>query len=391
MESMYADVANGIQGIQPFVFEERANLATGEPAKTHEIKRALTFGDLLAYSVQDTMKHELIMYQMRPIQQQLRASDIKSLLANTFYPIMASLANMDTVTFDLIRSAAPAFPVRDWSVDVPEERIGAARAPGWHPDGDAPEESEGVRGVRSNTLMFAARKFRHGIVTRDMLKQQRGFDTVERTMRLHAIELKQAANYYLLRGVRQANFSNHNNIPQCNGIYTEGTLSIEDADAADIAEAMINLILEDIGSYIGYSLPQIVALTNNNQMTTIRNLETGRWGIATPSTERAEYRAMLSPELQKSGLMFQRFFLPANGNPIPFLFEKDLPSGCTLFYVYNYPNAEQRLGQFELAGTPGPHMLARESEDAVDVALSFYGFTGLFPFPELKAKVINHR
>lgn len=389
--SIHKGIVDQIMGLKPFVLEEKANPLTGAPAKSTEIKRALTFGELLAFSVEDSNKREIISnYAMAPLLKQLRSTDVSGLLAASFYPIMASLANRDTTTYDLLRSSRTPVPVRDWQVDIPEERIGTATAPAWHPDGTSPAEVNGLRTIKQNTLMFIGNRYREGIVTADMLKQQRNIDSMGREMVLESIRIKSSANIYLLKGVRQANYA-YTNIPQCDGIYTDSKLSIFDCGGGDLSEAGINAILDDIAAYMGRNF-QLVALTNSNQMTTVRNLETGRWGISTPSTERNEYQQMMPESLRNvKNLMFQRWFVPANGNPIPFLYEKDLPAGATLFLVYDMPDGEQCIGEFELAGQPGPWTLARQSEDAVNLVISFYGFTGIFPMQEGKAKAINHR
>lgn len=387
--SLFKDINDQLAGLKPFQFETPANPLTGEVQKTQEVNRAIRFGELLRYSITNRESHDAIeRYGLADMYNTIRSTDVSALLAADTHAVMANLSNKDTVTYDLLRSAREPLKVKDWQQNTLEERASQLRAPAFNPDGDNPAEDQDLRTVKQNSLMFVGTQLREGIVTGDMVQQQQGMSIMGRELTSAALKIKQAASYYSLRGVRQANFS-YQNIPQCDGIYTDAVLNIKDCSALDVSGANIVEVLEGIASYIGWGF-NVIALTNNKTMEVIENLEIGKWGLSRPSDQRKEYMEMMPAELQKMNISFNKWYVPANGNPVPFIYEKDLPTGTTLLFVYGKVDAEQCLCEFELAGKAGMWALAREVETLVKMVVAFYGFSTRLPLSELKGKLFNH-
>lgn len=361
----------------------------GQPAEQKRAMMGRTLGEMFFYSIPDAIEREATVDLLRDSltkQNALLASELLSLLTANLSVPFAEARNTDTRWFNFLESRPRRMIITDTRIRIPATYQGLGRrAAAFHPEGPLPAEAEKTRSERTQTLMFFGEQSKISIVGASMVQSQTGIDLVANEMEGHMLSIRQAANYYTLRGIEQANWADPvtPTIPQCHGVHTASTTNPQDQAAGAVTDASLEAALYDMHPMFGEGF-QAILFTNKTQIKAIKTIEITKY----PGNSYIDYLAyeQLRNQFTAYQVKIERLYEPTVGNYLPAVSEKDLPTGESLLCIVDFPY----LGEFSLNGSTGAMALALPTPSLFELKVIFYGCAPIDPIVESRRKLINH-
>lgn len=361
----------------------------GKPVQQERPMMGRTLGEMFFYSIPDAIERESTMDYLKDClikQNAIVATDLDSLLTANMSEPFAEARNTDTRWFNFLESRPRRMIITDRRIRIPQKAQGTnRRAALFHPDGPMPAEAQKTRTERSQTLMFFGEQSKLSIVGQSMLQSQMNINLQADELEGNMLALRQAANYYTLRGVEESDWTDPTTptIPQSRGVHTGSTTNPQDLAGNDMNDDNLEDALYDLHPVFGEGF-QAILFTNKKQIKNIKTLEINKY----PGNSYIDYLQyeQLKNQFNSYQVKIERLFEPTVGNYLPVVSEKDLPSGESLLAIVDYPY----LGEFALNGSVGAMALALPTALMYDVKVIFYGCAPIDPMPESRRKIINH-
>ena len=207
-----------------------------------------------------------------------------------------------------------------------------------------------------------------------------------------ALRLERTLNPLLLSGIEQTSDAVPN-IPRAGGFVDRSTNAPIAMANSNFTDAFISQGVDQLAATFGYNrLNDIVVLTNNAQLNTVRNFMNLRYPGNNAMTK-LEYDSVLYKRLVGMGLTsestmdgIQIYETADSGKVIPFIREPQLPAGTSIMFLASQP----QMGAFYWGGQPGPNVIDRPITAMYDLKLMWMSRTLIDPLVKSRVVYTGH-
>jgi hypothetical protein len=316
--------------------------------------------------------------------------DVGPVRISSLYPIIAQIVNLE---FKLLRLLASKTPYRCTDIDVriPEENIGNDILPFFNVDGSLPPVSQSILTERYNNLGAIGQQINASFMASELAAQSPyRRDELANQMQKAFIRINRSMNKYLWSTATAGGIATGEAVgetPVPGGFYDRSTANVAATGGSNLTDAFISGRVDAMATSFGYDgLEDMVAFTNNTQISVIRNLMINRYPGNDPM-KKMEYDNELMTRVRDLGQQsVQMIYEDNNGLVIPFIRDMQMPSSVTMFFKA----ALLQLGLFQLQGQFGPWMLERPITTLYRLYVAFNLFTLVDPLIVSRAVLTGH-
>lgn len=291
----------------------------------------------------------------------------------SLYPIIAQIYNEDVRFLNMLK-VKPLFKCTDTQVRIVEETINGDQLNLFNPDGQLPAVQQAYLYQRTNTVMTLGQQIQISWQAQELaaMSPYKRNEMVDQLAKA-ALRFERTLNPLLLSGTEQTSESVPN-IPRTGGFVTRSTSNAIAMAGSNFTDAFVSQGVDALAATFGYErLNDIVVLTNNAQLNSIRNLMNLRYPGNNAMTK-LEYDSVLYRRLSVLGLTneatmdgIQIYETADSGKIIPFIREPQLPAGTSIMFLLSQP----QLGAFYWFGQEGPNVVERPITALYDLKVMF--------------------
>jgi hypothetical protein len=262
------------------------------------------------------------------------------------------IENRDHPFLNVLRSK-PRYKATDYSIRIVEENAGTDILSWFNLDGTMPAVVDTVLSQRFNTLGAVGQSVKCSWMASE-LAQQGPYNRDEDAAQLRAAmnRLDRSLNQYMWANTEQTGEA-VGQVPQPGGFYTRSTSNVADLGGANLTDAIITDMVNDLGEVFGYNgLDDMVMLIPRNQLPIIRSLMINRFPGTTSLTKLA-YDDILKAKQASYGYPIDAIYEDNNGKIIPCFVDDQAPAGVALLFRAKYP----LMAGFNFRNSFGPHLV----------------------------------
>jgi len=377
--------------IDQFKVNKTIDFAAPAPVEKTFGQEAMPIEVLLYKQYEDAAIRERVSRQHMRVAKDVLSVDQGPVRIVSLYPVIAQIFNEDVRFLNMLRTK-PIFKCTDIQVRIPEEDIGSDQVNLFNMDGPLPAVQQSILSERTQTVMAFGQQVQISWLAEELAAQSPyRRNEVAAQLQKAALRLERTLNPLLLSGTEQTSESVPN-IPRAGGFVTRSTYAPILMGGSNFTPAFVAQAINNLAAVFGYNnLTDVVALTNNAQLSVIRDLMINRYPGNNPMVK-LEYDSVLYKRLQALGLTSEatldgiQIYEDNSGKVIPFIREPQLPAGTTVFFRYSQP----RLGGMQLGSGFGPWVVDRPITNLYDLKVMWDMKTVIDPLVSSRVVASGH-
>lgn len=339
---------------------------------------------LLAEEFPDTVKRERFNRMMvgSNVYKNVTTGDLGPVRIVSLYPIIAQIVNLETKFLNILKKKSP-YKCTDFQIRIPEENIGNDQLQPFNMDGNLPPVTQSVLTERTNTLSAIGQQIQISFMASEIAAQSPyRRDELAAQLAKAMVRIDRTMNAMLLNSVEQTSEALPN-VPLLGGFTNRSTANLQAAGGSNLTDVFISTAINQMAASFGYDqLTDVVGLTNNTQISVIRNLMINRYPGNNPMTK-LQYDTELARRCANVGVEVQMVYEDNNTLAIPFVREMQLPAGTTLLFRNSLP----QLGLFQMQNQFGPWVVERPITNLYRLDVAFNLFSLVDPLVVSRAMI----
>jgi hypothetical protein len=279
--------------------------------------------------------------------------------------------NSDTRFLNLLESQRRFEVIKDYQFRIRQRDIGTHTSNVFNMDGDLPAVIQSSYSARTNTNTAVGESKKISMLASAIASQQEGVNLQNDQLSDAGVRIRKTESAMLLSNVEQVDEA-VGLIPQLGGFINRSTLNTVAVVGGNFTEANLQEGVDTIRTNLG-SGKQIVLWAPPSQIPVIENIMITRYPGRT-FTDMAMQQEVMK-RMVAFDVPWSVIYQPRPGNPIPVVYDDQLPAGTAIMFVYE-PDMFPLLALFSLMGQAGGIMtLARPNTTLYDFLVVFTLFS----------------